>query len=406
MTSIEKKASDVINIIKQLIIDLTNIAEIHYKDKDNFSASDRIERWKARTVKFISENISEVEGVKLANISKFSHLHGERARFIDGECNKYSRFLNVLVEELITNPSDAIQLSQFPPRSVIKQPIEFKNMKGVSKDRKYQIFISSTYEDLKDTRKAIQDEILRMEHFPVGMELFSASGKPPWDIIKKTIDCSDYYLLIIGLRYGSETDDGISYTQKEFEYAKSKEIPILAFIRNENVSSKPNERDSDPQKQKKLEEFRESVSKNTERSIEWWDSENNLVNKIGRALSKAFNNSPRPGWKRVDHMIIENTQKLNDVTNMSQIRKLIYNILSQIEKGEKTPTWKDDGIDKEFYAATIDMMENDGLIKGANVIKGGIGSKVNAIFLKNAQITLKGVKYLEENNALAKTIKD
>ena len=102
-------------------------------------------------------------------------------------------------------------------------------------EKKYQFFISSTYEDLKEERgKAIQT-ILSMEQFPIGMELFSAADEDQWTIISQTIDTSDYYVLIIGRRYGSiipegNVDAGISYTEKEFNYAISRNIPVLAFI--------------------------------------------------------------------------------------------------------------------------------------------------------------------------------
>ena len=41
-------------------------------------------------------------------------------------------------------------------------------------EKKYQIFISSTYEDLKEERDKVQRAILSMYQFPVGMEMFSA----------------------------------------------------------------------------------------------------------------------------------------------------------------------------------------------------------------------------------------
>lgn len=93
------------------------------------------------------------------------------------------------------------------------------------KDKKYQIFISSTYEDLKEERELVQKAILEMYHFPIGMEMFSAGDSEQWEIIKETIDSSDYYVLIIGHRYGSIDGEGISYTEKEYDYAKAKAFP-------------------------------------------------------------------------------------------------------------------------------------------------------------------------------------
>lgn len=87
-------------------------------------------------------------------------------------------------------------------------------------EKKYQIFISSTYEDLKEERRKVQDTILSMYQFPIGMEMFSAANEEQWKVIQETIDSSDYYILIIGHRYGSviEKDEytGISYTKRSF----------------------------------------------------------------------------------------------------------------------------------------------------------------------------------------------
>lgn len=60
--------------------------------------------------------------------------------------------------------------------------------------------------------------------------MFNAGDEEQWEVIKKTIDVSDYYVLIFGHRYGSLTNEGISYTEKEYWYAKEKGIPIHIFI--------------------------------------------------------------------------------------------------------------------------------------------------------------------------------
>ena len=97
-------------------------------------------------------------------------------------------------------------------------------------DKRYQIFVSSTFADLQQERQAVMQALLSLDHFPAGMELFPASDEDQWALIKGVIDDSDYYVLVIGGRYGSTADDGISYTEMEFEYAKATKKPILAFI--------------------------------------------------------------------------------------------------------------------------------------------------------------------------------
>ena len=77
-------------------------------------------------------------------------------------------------------------------------------------EKKYQIFISSTFDDLKEERQKVRDAILSMYHFPIGMEMFSAADEEQWNTIKETIDSSDYYVVIIAHRYGSVIDSGIN----------------------------------------------------------------------------------------------------------------------------------------------------------------------------------------------------
>lgn len=64
-----------------------------------------------------------------------------------------------------------------------------------------------------------------MNQFSIGMEIFSAADDDQRKIIKEAIDSSDFHILIIGNRYGSiEETTGISYTEKEFDYAVNKII--------------------------------------------------------------------------------------------------------------------------------------------------------------------------------------
>jgi hypothetical protein len=83
---------------------------------------------------------------------------------------------------------------------------------------KYQIFVSSTYEDLKMHRDQVVRAILEMGHIPVGMEMFSAGDETQWQLIQRQIESSDYYVVLIAHRYGS-MDGPISYTEKEYDYA-------------------------------------------------------------------------------------------------------------------------------------------------------------------------------------------
>lgn len=160
---------------------------------------------------------------------------------------------------------------------------------------KYQIFVSSTYIDLKEPRDLVIKAILEMGHIPVGMEMFSAADEEQWSIIQRQIDQSDYYVLIMANRYGSVTSDNISYTEKEYDYARSLQIPCLGFILESSASWPTNSIDTEPSKLEALRIFREKVK---QRPVSFWKNIDDLYGKCAVALMKAFTAYPREGWVR------------------------------------------------------------------------------------------------------------
>jgi Domain of unknown function (DUF4062) len=65
-------------------------------------------------------------------------------------------------------------------------------------ERRYQVFVSSTYTDLIEERRELIQAQLEMECLPAGMELFPAANQSQWELIKQAIDDSDYYVVVVG----------------------------------------------------------------------------------------------------------------------------------------------------------------------------------------------------------------
>jgi len=195
-------------------------------------------------------------------------------------------------------------------------------------EKKYQIFVSSTYTDLIAARNKVIEAILSMYHLPVGMEMFSADNIEQWEVIKETIIDCDYYILIIGHRYGSLTREGISFTEKEFDFAVEQKIPIMAFIRKRDVATLPDERDDGPIKIKKLNNFIEKAK--SDRMCEFWSDYEELAKKISIALTKIIKRTPRIGWvkadKAISHAVTEELARLSSENN------LLRNELDEVKK--------------------------------------------------------------------------
>jgi len=164
--------------------------------------------------------------------------------------------------------------------------------------KKYQVFVSSTFRDLIDERQDAIRNILDLKHIPAGMELFPAADIDQLDYIKKVIDECDYYLLIMGGRYGSMDAGGVSYTEREYDYAVETEKVIIAFVHNDLGSISVDKSDVVPEVIEALNAFRDKVM--TGRLVQTWSTRPELEPLVLKSLIHAFNDFPKVGWIRGD----------------------------------------------------------------------------------------------------------
>ena len=229
--------------------------------------------------------------------------------------------------------------------------------------KKYQVFISSTYKDLIEERKKVRDVILSMYHFPIGMEMFNAADEEQWEIIKETIDSSDYYILIIGKRYGSiipdgRPDAGMSYTEKEYHYAVAQGIPVLTFIKRDSAIT-ADMIDPEPEKLEKLRAFVNEVTKL--READWFENVDELGTKVTLALHKQMDRKKRPGWVRGDGFDVD--ASLNEMIMLNQ---QIRELTKENEKLKELSTARKPVLNVSIqFAGTIDepLEVNDGVIE-------------------------------------------
>lgn len=170
-------------------------------------------------------------------------------------------------------------------------------------ERRYQVFVSSTYKDLQAERQEVIQALLELDCIPAGMELFPATDESQWNLIKQVIDDCDYYIVIIGGRYGSIGPRGISYTEMEYRYALKTNKPILAFL-HENPDQIPvSKSESDSQSKKKLEEFRKFAQN---KMCRFWNSPSELGGIVSRSTIRLIKHSPAIGWVKADQLPTEN----------------------------------------------------------------------------------------------------
>ncbi len=94
----------------------------------------------------------------------------------------------------------------------------------------YSAFISSAFENLRDSRKEVIEALLDHKILPIGMEHFIVSSSGNFSDIEELIDDADFFVLLLGNRYGSlDEKEKISWTEKEYNYACQKKKHIIAI---------------------------------------------------------------------------------------------------------------------------------------------------------------------------------
>lgn len=164
-------------------------------------------------------------------------------------------------------------------------------------EKRHQVFVSSTYVDLVEERREVIQALLELDCIPAGMEMFAAADDDQWTLIREVIDLSDYYIVIVGARYGSLSSDGISFTEMEYDYAVSRNIPVLGFVHAEPDTVPVHKAEMNEEARTKLEAFRTKVK---QRMVKSYQSPAELASVVSRGLVRAMKAQPRPGWVRGD----------------------------------------------------------------------------------------------------------
>ena len=205
--------------------------------------------------------------------------------------------------------------------------------KVIDMNKKYQIFVSSTFEDLKEERRTVLSVVQDMGDIPSGMEMFPATDEEQFNFIKRIIDNCDYYVVIVAGRYGSIAPDGLSYTEKEYNYALSKGIRVLAFIRNESEIP-VDKRDTDESKIEKLSAFKARLTDGRVAKI--WKQSHDLSAAVIVSLTQEKNSYPAVGWVRANQALSNES-----LIELNELRKEVE-LLRKYKQQQETKIAYDD----------------------------------------------------------------
>ncbi|GJD29727.1 hypothetical protein PMNALOAF_0964 [Methylobacterium adhaesivum] len=197
-------------------------------------------------------------------------------------------------------------------------------------EKRFQVFVSSTFKDLITERQEITQALLELDCIPSGMELFPAANEDQWTLIKKVIDDCDYYIVIIAGKYGSLGPDGISYTEMEYRYALDKQKPIIAFLHKDTSTLPANKTEAGISEREKLQKFRTLAQKKV---VRFWENPTELGSVVSRSLVQLTKSTPAIGWVRGDNVPDESAAQ-----EILKLRKIIDKLEKEkIERAHAAP---------------------------------------------------------------------
>jgi hypothetical protein len=228
----------------------------------------------------------------------------------------------------------------------------------IASEKKYQVFVSSTYEDLRVERQEVIQALLELDCIPSGMELFPAANEDQWTLIKSVIDECDYYIVIVAGRYGSIGPSGLSYTEMEYRYALERGKPTIGFLHKKPGDLPAKHTEPTPEGKERLKAFGEMVST---KNCKFWNNASELGSVVSRSLIVLQRTFPAVGWIRGDVATDKEASlqivKLN--RELEELRKQLDDVRTQAPPGTEQLSQGEDLVSFSFSCLSTKPVTDD-----------------------------------------------
>ena len=157
---------------------------------------------------------------------------------------------------------------------------------------KKTVFVSSTFEDLADHRRAVWQVLKDFNVVVRGMEEFGARPEAPLQTCLAEVEQSDVYVGIVAFRTGSiQALSGKSFTQLEYEHALQLRKEILIYLADEQQTKvRYTDIDVDQSLREKLGAFKGVLRER--HTVDTFTTPDDLSEKLKRNFSRYFEPSP------------------------------------------------------------------------------------------------------------------
>ncbi|WP_347455344.1 DUF4062 domain-containing protein [Acinetobacter thermotolerans] len=193
-------------------------------------------------------------------------------------------------------------------------------------DKRYQVFISTSGQDMQPERIILAQTLVGMGFFSWGLEQRTPLSTA---FARRQIDDCDYVVILLGSQYGEQSVSGVGYMHLEYIYAVSKQKPVIVFMHDDPDSRDESLHDAKPELREKFKEFRKLLQSEVDQ-VFTYRTLRDLEMAVRLNMPQMLERYPVTGWVRP-----QNTQALHD--EIDELKAKIAQMEADADKSEPDP---------------------------------------------------------------------
>ncbi|MEC7118786.1 MAG: DUF4062 domain-containing protein [Pseudomonadota bacterium] len=175
-------------------------------------------------------------------------------------------------------------------------------------DKRYHVFISTTEADMHAERVVLSQTLVSQGFFSWGLEQRTPLTTA---FARRQIDDCDYFVLMLGSRYGELSASGVSYMHLEYIYAVTKQKPILVLMYEAPENRSEQYQDSSQEGRIKFLDFRRQLQRERDMVMTFRDTRD-LEMALRHTMPQLLNRYPAQGWVRPNQQQVQQLQEENE----------------------------------------------------------------------------------------------
>lgn len=189
-------------------------------------------------------------------------------------------------------------------------------------DKRYHVFISSSGVDMRPERSVLTQTLASLGFFSWGLE---ARTPLTTAFARRQIDDCDYFVILLGSRYGDMSASGVSYVHLEYIYAITKQKPVLVILHESPETRAPELQELSKEGQRKFEEFRRQLQRERDMVVTFREPKE-LEVILRHAMPQLTQRYPALGWVRpsdapMQALQLENGKLKEKIVHLTNLNK-------------------------------------------------------------------------------------